>query len=89
AVTYGEGTTQTVEDLFFGGGVLGGSFVKPGLNVAANINKSQNHYTDNLGRLIKDSIGLETFISYRFDNYVRPFVAYNILDSGDYYVITR
>lgn len=86
-VTYGDGTTQTVEDLIFGAGVMWGSIEKPGLYVAANINKSENHDTDNLGRLIKDSIGVETFMSYRFDNDVRPFVAYNILDAGDDYVI--
>ena len=86
-LTYGDGTTQNVEDLIYGAGIMWGRVDQKGLYVAANINKNKNHDTDNLGRLIKDAIGIETFASYRFDNDVRPFIAYNVFDAGDDYVI--
>ena len=40
-----------------------------------------------MGRLIKEAVGIETFVSYRFDNDFRPFIAYNLFDAGDDYVI--
>jgi len=86
-LTYGDGTTQNVEDLIYGAGIMWGRVDQKGLYFAANINKNKNHDTDNLGRLIKDAIGIETFASYRFDNDVRPFIAYNVFDAGDDYVI--
>ena len=86
-LTYGDGTTQNVEDLIYGAGIMWGRVDQKGLYVAANINKNKNHDTDNLGRLIKDAIGIETFASYRFDKDVRPFIAYNVFDAGDDYVI--
>lgn len=86
-LTYGDGTTQNVEDLIYGAGIMWGRVDQKGLYVAANINKNKNHDTDNLGRLIKDAIGIETFASYRFDNDFRPFIAYNVFDAGDDYVI--
>ena len=86
-LTYGDGTTQNVEDLIYGAGIMWGRVDQKGLYFAANINKNKNHDTDNLGRLIKDGIGIETFASYRFDNDVRPFIAYNVFDAGDDYVI--
>jgi len=86
-LTYGDGSTQNVEDLIYGAGIMWGSVDQKGLYVAANINKNKNHDTDNLGRLIKDAMGVETFASYRFDNDFRPFLAYNVFDAGDNYVI--
>ena len=86
-LTYGDGSTQNVEDLIYGAGIMWGSVDQKGLYVAANINKNKNHDTDNLGRLIKDAMGVETFASYRFDNDFRPFIAYNVFDAGDDYVI--
>lgn len=86
-LTYGDGTTKNVEDLIYGAGIMWGRVNQKGLYVAANINKNKNHDTDNLGRLIKDAIGKETFASYRFDNNFRPFIAYNVFDAGDDYVI--
>ena len=86
-LTYGDGTTQNVEDLIYGAGIMWGRVDQKGLYFAANINKNKNHDTDNLGRLIKDAIGIETFASYRFDNDFRPFIAYNVFDAGDDYVI--
>ncbi|WP_282131426.1 porin [Pseudoalteromonas aliena] len=86
-LTFGDGTTRSVEDLIYGAGITWGDIDAPGLYVAANINKNENHDTDNLGRLIKDAIGVETFASYRFNNDLRFFVAYNVFDAGDDYVI--
>lgn len=86
-LTYGDGTTRSVDDSIYGAGVIWGNIDAPGLYVAANINKNENHDTDNIGRLIKDAIGIETFVSYRFDNDFRPFIAYNLFDAGDDYVI--
>ncbi|MGB1293295.1 MAG: porin [Pseudoalteromonas sp.] len=82
-----DGNTQTVEDLIYGVGVTYGNFANQGLYVAANINKNKNHDTDNLGRLIKDAVGLESMVSYRYDNNIRTFLAYNVFDAGDDYVI--
>lgn len=56
-LTYGDGTTRSVDDLIYGAGVIWGNIDAPGLYVAANINKNENHDTDNIGRLIKDAIG--------------------------------
>jgi len=86
-LTFGDGSTRNVEDLIYGAGIMWGSIDKRGLYVAANVNKNKNHDTDNIGRLIKDAIGIETFASYRFDNDFRPFIAYNVFDAGDDYVI--
>jgi predicted porin len=86
-ITYVDGTTQSVDDLIYGAGITWGNIDAKGLYGAANVNKNENHDTDNLGRLIKDAIGLETFASYRFDNDLRAFIAYNIFDAGDDYVI--
>ncbi|WP_405600401.1 MULTISPECIES: porin [unclassified Pseudoalteromonas] len=86
-LTFGDGTTRSVEDLIYGAGITWGDIDALGLYVAANINKNENHDTDNLGRLIKDAIGVETFASYRFNNDLRSFIAYNVFDAGDDYVI--
>ncbi|MBB1404824.1 porin [Pseudoalteromonas sp. SG44-5] len=84
---FGDGTTRSVEDIIYGAGIIWGNINAPGLYAAANINKNENHDTDNLGRLIKEAVGIETFVSYRFDNDFRPFIAYNLFDAGDDYVI--
>ena len=84
---FGDGTTRSVEDIIYGAGISWGDINAAGLYAAANINKNENHDTDNLGRLIKEAVGIETFVSYRFDNDFRPFIAYNLFDAGDDYVI--
>ncbi|MGO2409512.1 MAG: porin [Pseudoalteromonas nigrifaciens] len=84
---FGDGTTRSVEDIIYGAGIIWCNINAPGLYAAANINKNENHDTDNLGRLIKEAVGIETFVSYRFDNDFRPFIAYNLFDAGDDYVI--
>ncbi|MCE9678269.1 porin [Shewanella sp. AS1] len=80
------GSEITATDLIYGAGITWGDFDADGFYAAANFNKNENHDTDNLGRLIKDSYGVETLFSYKFDNGFRPFISYNILDAGDNYV---
>lgn len=86
-IAYGNGDQKTAVDLIYGVGATWGDFDKDGLYVAANVHKEENHDTDNIGRLIKDAYGVETLVSYKFDNGLRPFVSYNILDAGKDYVI--
>ncbi|QWV05877.1 porin [Pseudoalteromonas shioyasakiensis] len=86
-IVYAGGRNQSVNDLIYGMGITYGDFYKSGWYASANINKNENHDTDNLGRLIKDAVGLESIFSYRFDNDIRTFVAYNVFDAGDDYVI--
>ena len=86
-IVYADGRNQSVNDLIYGMGITYGDFYKPGWYASANINKNENHDTDNLGRLIKDAVGLESILSYRFDNDIRTFVAYNVFDAGSDYVI--
>ncbi|MFB2636736.1 porin [Shewanella bicestrii] len=86
-VAYGTGEQKTAVDLIYGVGATWGDFDKNGLYAAANVHKEENHDTDNIGRLIKDAYGVETLVSYKFDNGLRPFVSYNILDAGKDYVI--
>ena len=86
-IVYAGGRNQSVNDLIYGMGITYGDFYKPGWYASANINKNKNHDTDNLGRLIKDAVGLESILSYRFDNDIRTFVAYNVFDAGSDYVI--
>ncbi|CAM4287477.1 porin [Pseudoalteromonas ostreae] len=87
SVNYTSGRVQSVNDFIYGAGITWGKFEQDGFYFAANINKNENHDTDNLGRLIKDAVGLEALVSYKFDNDIRPFLAYNIFDAGKDYVI--
>ena len=86
-IDYGNGDRKTAVDLIYGAGVTWGNFDNDGFYAAGNINKQENHDTDNIGRLIKDAYGIETLVSYKFDNGLRPFISYNILDAGNDYVI--
>lgn len=86
-IDYGNGDQKTAVDLIYGAGITWGNFDNNGLYVAANVNKQENHDTDNIGRLIKDAQGAETLVSYKFDNGLRPFISYNVLDAGKDYVI--
>ncbi|MGL5048940.1 MAG: porin [Shewanella sp.] len=81
------GGTATAVDLIYGAGIMWGNFDAEGWHVAANVNKQENHDTDNYGRLIKDAYGVETLLSYKFDNGFRSFVSYNLLDAGKDYII--
>lgn len=86
-VTFGSGRTSTAVDLIYGMGVTWGNFKDNGFYAAINVNKNENHDTDNIGRLIDKAVGLESLFSYQFDNEMRTFVSYNILDAGNNYVI--
>lgn len=86
-ITYGNGEQQTAIDLIYGVGITWGNFDNNGFYAAANLNKQENHDTDNIGRLIKDAYGVESLFSYKFDNGLRPFISYNLLDAGNDYVI--
>tara|TARA_Y100001963_G_C6759248_1_gene438570 strand:+ start:349 stop:1017 length:669 start_codon:yes stop_codon:yes gene_type:complete len=86
-ILYAGGRKQSVTDLIYDVGMTYGDFNKPGWYASANINKNENHDTDNLGRLIKEAVGSESLVSYRFNNDIRTFLAYNIFDAGDDYVI--
>ncbi len=86
-ITFRDGRTSSETDIIYGAGITWGGWDDEGFYAAANVNYNKNHDTDNLGRLIEDSYGIETLFSYRFDNGFRTFVSYNILDAGDDYVI--
>ncbi|WP_394204028.1 porin [Shewanella waksmanii] len=79
----GERFTET--DYIYGAGITWGSWDGAGLYAAANVNKNEFHDTDNLGRMIPESVGIETLVSYKFDNGLKPFVSYNMLEAGDEY----
>lgn len=86
-VSFGNGEQTTAVDLIYGAGITWGNFDNNGLYAAANVNRQENHDTDNIGRLIKDAYGIESLVSYKFDNGLRPFISYNVLDAGKDYVI--
>ncbi|WP_350431860.1 porin [Shewanella sp. H8] len=86
-VTFGNGRASTAIDLIYGMGITWGNFDQNGFYAAANVNKNENHDTDNIGRLIDKAVGVESLFSYMFDNNIRTFVSYNILDAGSDYVI--
>ncbi|BAJ03584.1 porin [Shewanella violacea] len=86
-VSFHTGDKITATDLIYGVGATWGGFDTEGFYAAANFNKNENHDTDNLGRLIKDSYGIESLFSYKYDNGLRTFISYNVLDAGSDYVI--
>ncbi|MGI2130566.1 porin [Shewanella baltica] len=86
-VSFGNGEQRTAIDVIYGAGITWGNFDNDGLYAAANVNRQENHDTDNIGRLIKDAYGIESLVSYKFDNGLRPFISYNVLDAGKDYVI--
>ena len=86
-VSFGNGEQRTAIDVIYGAGITWGNFDNDGLYAAANFNRQENHDTDNIGRLIKDAYGIESLVSYKFDNGLRPFISYNVLDAGKDYVI--
>jgi len=83
AYTTGKNVTET--DLIFGAGATWGEFNGQGFYGAINVNKQEHHDTDNLNRYIPEAVGLESLFSYKFENGLRPLVAYNVLDGGDEY----
>ncbi|WP_163930818.1 porin [Paraferrimonas sp. SM1919] len=63
----------------------GNNWYNPGLYFSANLHKQQYHDVDNAGRIIDDAMGLESLISYTFDNKIRVLASYNRLEAGDEY----
>ncbi len=86
-ITFSNGQTSSETDIIYGAGITWGGWNDTGFYAAANYNYNENHDTDNLGRLIKDSYGIESLFSYKFENGFRTFASYNILDAGKDYVI--
>ncbi|MBV7315954.1 porin [Shewanella sp. NIFS-20-20] len=82
-----KGVSFSETDYIYGVGMSYGDW-NDGLYVAANVNKNQNHDTDNAGRLLPESVGIETLVSYKFDNNLRPFLSYNRLKASDSYADT-
>ncbi|QBF84136.1 porin [Shewanella maritima] len=79
----GEAFTET--DKIYGGGVQWGQWEAKGFYFAANYNKQEFHDTDGANRIIPEAQGLETMLSYRFDNDIRLLVSHNVLEAGDTY----
>ncbi|QQX80944.1 porin [Shewanella sp. KX20019] len=85
-----EGTTASGRiisetDYIYGMGLTWGSWDEYGWYAAMNVNQNEFHDTDNLGRFLQESVGLETLLSYYLDNSVKLLASYNILEAGDAY----
>ena len=83
--TYVGGASISETDSIYGFGAMWGNWDSEGVYAAFNVNKQEFHDTDNLGRMIQEAVGLESLVSYRFDNNIRTFVSYNILEAVDDY----
>jgi len=83
--TTSQGQKFTETDYIYGVGITWGGFDNDGLYAAANFNKNEYHDTDNIGRMIPEAYGVETLVSYKLENGIRPFISYNILEAGDAY----
>ena len=83
--TTSAGQRFTETDSIYGAGITWGNWDGEGFYGAANVNKQEFHDTDNLGRMLPEAWGVESLFSYKFDNGIRTFVSYNILDAGDEY----
>lgn len=84
-VIHETGASIDATDKIYGLGVTYGDWDAEGIYFAANYSKQENHDVDNAGRLMAEAYGVETLLSYRFDNNIRAFLSYNILDAGDQY----
>ncbi|WP_394132840.1 porin [Shewanella maritima] len=83
--TTSSGERYDARDSIYGVGFKYGDWAAEGFYAAANYSKQENHDTDNAGRPIQEAYGIETLVSYRFDNNIRILAAYNRLDAGDEY----
>ncbi|MGZ9897810.1 porin [Shewanella gaetbuli] len=75
------GASFEARDEIYGIGVTYGGWDEKGFHFAANYNENEFHDTDNLGRMIESGRGLESLVAYNFDNNIRIFAAYNVLDA--------
>ncbi|WP_299004738.1 porin [uncultured Shewanella sp.] len=78
-------TKHNYTDSIYGAGATYGSWNGEGFYAAANVNQQKYHDTDPAGRLIPEAVGLESLISYKFENGLRPVVAYNVLKADGSY----
>ncbi|WP_028768250.1 porin [Shewanella fidelis] len=83
--TTSAGKRLTETDSIYGVGATWGNWDAEGVYAAFNVNKQEFHDTDNLGRMLPEAWGLESLASYKFENGIRTFVSYNILEAGDEY----
>ncbi|GIU24223.1 porin [Shewanella schlegeliana] len=83
--TTSAGKRLTETDSIYGVGATWGNWDAEGVYAAFNVNKQEFHDTDNLGRMMPEAKGLESLASYKFENGIRTFVSYNILDAGSEY----
>ncbi|PMG29473.1 porin [Shewanella sp. 10N.286.52.C2] len=77
------GTRIEERDEIYGLSVTYGNWDAEGIYFSANYNENKFHDTDNIGRMIESSKGVESLVSYRFDNNIRVFLAYNMLDADN------
>ncbi|MCL1123911.1 porin [Shewanella surugensis] len=78
-------TKNNYTDSIYGAGATYGNWNGEGFYAAANINQQRYHDTDPAGRLIPEAVGLESLFSYKFENGLRPLVAYNVLKADSSY----
>ena len=83
--TTSTGKRLTETDSIYGVGATWGNWDAEGVYAAFNVNKQEFHDTDNIGRMMPEAWGLESLASYKFENGIRTFVSYNILEAGDEY----
>ncbi|BAJ02942.1 porin [Shewanella violacea] len=83
AFANGQAINET--DSIYGLGAMWGNWNGEGVYAAFNVNKQEYHDTDNLGRMVPEATGLESLVSYKFNNGIRTFASYNILEAGDDY----
>ncbi|MBR9729560.1 porin [Shewanella intestini] len=79
------GSTFKERDSIVGVGIKYGEWAGDGFYFAANYNQNEYHDTDGASRIIPEAKGLESLLSYRFDNNIRLLTAYNVLEAGDEY----
>ncbi|WP_299494222.1 porin [uncultured Shewanella sp.] len=78
-------TKNSYTDSIYGAGATYGSWNGEGFYAAANVNQQKYHDTDPAGRLIPEAVGLESLFSYKFENGLRPLIAYNVLKADSSY----
>ena len=79
-----ESIMNEVDDIY-GGGAVFGDWLKPGIYAAANYNISHFHDVDNIGRMLPETKGIESVVSYLFDNNFRVYLQYDDMKTGDKY----
>ncbi len=78
------GVTADIDDIY-GAGIIYGNWKTSGFYAATNYSQSHYHDTDNIGRMLPEAQGVETVVSYLFENNLRAFVQYDKLNAGTEY----